>query len=379
MAQVESAAAFRDFTAELELRDLNPSTLSLYKQRLRAFQAWLEERSVSANAAKQFLAEMRERGYTQKSVKAYYAPIKSLLEYIGIPLKVKFHHQRHLPTYHSSHDIESLLSAADARVDCWAKLKKERDRLVILVLAYTGLRRAELARLRPCDIAEDYIYVRSGKGDKDRAIPLSGDLREPLSSYIQRENISPTAPIFPVGPKHIYTIIKRNSKAAGFDMSPHALRHYFATALVERGAPLSAIQQLLGHATIATTAVYLDMVPSHLQSSVSLLSGSLSKSVTTNSTNKSVTRDRSKSLSLSLSNEQRGAPCGSKLKRVRPSMQSSTSAQSRPSPNTGRASEASYASARAAPIAPTSPSAGGIRLGYTLAGHRLTGNSESSR
>jgi len=379
MVQLESAAAFCDFTAELELRDLNPSTLSAYKQRLRDFQAWLEERPISANAAKQFLAEMRESGYTQKSVKAYYAPIKSFLEYTGIRLKVKFHHQRHLPTYHPTQDIQALIAAADNRKDTWAKLK-HRDKLMILTLAYTGLRRAELAQLRPCDIAKDYIYVRSGKGDKDRAIPLADDLRQPLTAYIETNNITPGSPIFHVCPKHIYTIIRNYARAAGFAMSPHALRHYFATTLVERGAPLSAIQQLLGHASIATTAVYLDMVPSHLQSSVSLLNGSLSVSLSPNNINTSVTKDRSESLSLSLSNEQRGRPCGSKSKRVRPSTPSSTSAQSRPSPSTGRANEASCASASGAPTAwPESPNAGGIRLGYTLAGRRLTGSLESSQ
>lgn len=275
IAKLESTAAFRDFTAELELRDLAPSTLSLYNQRLRDFQSWLEDRPLSANAAKQFLAQMRDRGYTQKSVKAYYAPIKSLLEYFRIPLKVKFRHQQHLPTYHPAQDIHALIAMADRRADRWAHLKKERDKLIILTLAYTGLRRAEIARLTPSDIASDFIHVRSGKGDKDRVIPLADDLREPLLSYIHNQGITPTATIFQVGPKHIYTIITNYARAAGLDMSPHALRHYFATTLVERGAPLSAIQQLLGHATIATTAVYLDMVPTHLRSSMSLLTGTL--------------------------------------------------------------------------------------------------------
>jgi site-specific recombinase XerD len=377
MDKLESTVAFRDFTAELQLRDLNPSTLSLYMQRLRAFQAWLEERPLSANAAKQFLAEMRERGYTQKSVKAYYAPIKSFLEYIRIPLKVKFHHQRHLPQYHPSQDIEALLSAADARTDTWAKLK-ERDKLIILTLAYTGLRRSELARLRPCDISTSYIYVRSGKGDKDRAIPLADDLRGPLFSYIRRESISPAAPVFAVGPKHIYTIIRKYARAAGFDISPHALRHYFATTLLEKGARLPAIQELLGHASIETTAVYLDMVPRHLQSSVSLLNGSLSLSVTPNNINKSVTKDRSKSLSLSLSNERKGAPCGSKLKRVRPSLPLLTLSQSRASPSTGPASGASYASARAAPtVWPESPKGGVTRPALSLTEPLKIGSSES--
>lgn len=237
MQKLETAAAFRDFTAELELRDLAPSTFSLYKQRLRDFQAWLEERPISANAATQFLAQMRDRGYAQKSVKAYYAPLKSLLEYLRMPLKVKFRNQKHLPAYHPAQDIQALIATADGRTDRWAHLKKERDKLLILTLAYTGLRRAELARLTPSDIASDFIHVRSGKGDKDRVIPLAEDLREPLLSYIHNQGINPTDTIFQVGPKHVYTIIRNYARGAGLDMSPHALRHYFATTLVERGAP----------------------------------------------------------------------------------------------------------------------------------------------
>lgn len=378
MAKFESAAAFRDYVAELELReDISPPYLSACRQRLRAFQTWLEERPISANAAKQFLAELRERGYAPKSVKAYYAPIKSFLEYLHIPLKVKFRHHHHLPAYHSSQDIEALLAAADSRTDTWAKLK-ERDRLIILVLAYSGLRRSELARLRPCDITNSYIYVRSGKGDKDRAVSFAEDLREPLFSYIQRESISPSAFIFPIGPKHIYTIIRNYARVAGFDMSPHTLRHYFATTLLERGAPLSSIQQLLGHASIATTAIYLDVIPSHLHSAVSLLSGSLSVSVSPNNIYQSVSTNRSKSLSLSLSNERKGAPCGSKLKKVRPSLPLSTSVRSRASPSTGPASEANYASARAAPTAwPASPKDGGTRPDLSLMGAPRIGSSES--
>jgi integrase/recombinase XerD len=281
MAKLESAAAFHDYIAELELRaDISPLYLTACKQRLHALQAWLDGRPISANAAKQFLADMRDRQYQQKTIKAYYAAIKPFLEYLRIPLKMRFRHQKHLPTYHPSQHIDKLIAAADARVDRWAHLKKERDKLIVLVLAYTGLRRAELARLTPSDIVNDYIHVRSGKGDKDRVIPLAQDLREPLLSYIQTQGINPTATIFQVGPKHIYTIIRNYARAAGLDMSPHALRHYFATALLERGAPLTAIQQLLGHATIATTAVYLDMVPTHLRSSMSLLTGTLTSKTT---------------------------------------------------------------------------------------------------
>jgi integrase/recombinase XerD len=389
MSDIEAAAAFRDFVSELSLgenpvteREITPCTLYVYKQRLHTFQAWLEDRHlpISANAAKQFLAELRERGYAQRSIRGYYAVIRSFLAYLGIYFKKRFPPQRRLPAYHSSQDIEALMAAADSRTDTWAKLK-ERDKLIILVAVFTGLRRSELAKLRPSDIAGDFIYVRSGKGDKDRVVPFAQDLREPLLSYIHSQSIRPTSPIFPVSSKHIYRIVSNYARAAGLDISPHALRHYFATTLLEKGAPLSAIQQLLGHADIKTTAIYLDIVPGHLQSAVSLLSGSLSVSTNNNiSTELSRSRSRSKSLSLSLSSKG-GNLCGSKSKRVRPSLPLSTSLPSRASSSTGPGSEVNCASGAPGEVAliawPTSLKGGGTKPGSLSVELLPIGSSES--
>lgn len=379
MQQIESTAAIYEYMAELSLQHLAPSTLRQYKQRLRAFHAWLQDRPLSPTAAKEFLAGLRDQGSSQRTIQLYYVPIKAYLEYLGMPLKVKFRRPHHLPTYHSTQDVERLLTAVDSRTDNWSK-HKTRDRLIILMLALTGLRRAELAALRPCDIANGFLYVRGGKGDKDRVIPVATDLQVPLASFIDQNHVQTTSRIFPVTPKTIHHVISQYAAAAGISISPHGLRHYFATTLVERGAPLSSIQQLLGHASIATTAVYLDMVPSHLQSSISLLSGSLS--VPTNTTiNQGTKKYKCKRLSLSLSNEQstKGEACsGSDFKKGQPHTPQSTSARSRASPSTGPGREASSAWARVAPTAsPTTPSAGDTRPDYLLTKSRTSGNSES--
>lgn len=376
MHQIESTAAVHDYIAELSLQHLAPLTLRQYKQRLRAFHAWLENRPLSPTAAKEFLAELRDRGYSQRTIQLYYIPIKAFLEYLGLPLKVKFRRPHRLPTYHSAQDVERLLAAVDNRTDNWSK-HKTRDRLIILMLAFTGLRRAELAALRPCDIANGFIYVRSGKGDKDRVIPLAPDLHVPLASFIDQQNTTPTSSIFSVTPKTIHHVISTYAAAAGISISPHGLRHYFATALIERGAPLSSIQQLLGHTSIATTAVYLDMVPSHLQSSIALLSGSLSVSPTLSQDSKC----KCKRLSLSLSNEQtrREDRCsGLESKRERPSPAPSTYHPSRASPSTGPANGASSAWRRDAPTAsPVCRSDGDTTPGCSLTKSRTSGSSES--
>ena len=385
----QNIASFRDYITELTLQDLAPSTLSQYKQQLRAFHTSLEGRPISANAAKLFFAEMRERGYSQKSIRLYYVPIRAFLEYLSIPLKIKFRRHRHLPPYHSPEDFQKVLDVIDARADKWAQ-NKHRDKLIFLMLSLTGLRRAELLRLRPCDIANGYIYVRDGKGDKDRVIPLAKTLQEPLHAYITQKAISPTSKIFPLSPSTLYDMIKLYTSRAGItDLSPHSLRHYFATTLVERGAPLRTVQELLGHATISTTALYLDLVPKHLQSSIALLDQVPLKRES--SKEKKQSRSRSKSVSvsksLSLSNEQNlksksvrkeVAPCGSGLKKARPSMRPLTSPPSKPSQSIGQGSEVNYASARDAPIASRgSPSDGDIRRSYTSMEPHAVGSSES--
>jgi len=365
VTQAQNIASFTDYIAELSLQDLAPNTLSQYKQQLRTFQAWLGDRPITANAAKLFLAQMREKGYSQQSIHLYYIPIKAFLEYLQIPLKIKFRRHRHLPPYYSAADLQRLLDASDTRTGPWAQ-NKERDKLILLMLSFTGLRRAEIVALRPCDITDDYILVRHGKGDKHRTIPLSGQLKNPLRTYIEKQAIRPTDRIFPFAANRLWKVVKYYARAAGYsDLSPHSLRHYFATALVERGAPLRAVQELLGHSNMATTAIYLDLVPSHLKSSIALLDESVS-----------VSKSVSESLSLSSNNiklkskikSKKGGPaCGLKSRKAKPSRPSSTLVPLRALPSTGRGSEASSASARGAPIVwRETPSAGDTRRSLSL-------------
>jgi integrase/recombinase XerD len=351
-SQAQTIAQFASYLDELSLQDVTQKYRSATTQRLGVFQAFLESQSPSPYLAKKFLACLRDKGYKPATIKAYYVAIKPFLEYLGIPFKVKLRQPRRLPAYHSVTQVNSLLQVVTSRRGRWAKLK-HRDELIILMLALTGLRKSELLNLRPCDIAGGFIHVRSGKGDKDRVIPLATDLVNPLAAYIKSNNITPPERLFSIKARALYSIVKRYAMAAGIpDLSPHTLRHFFATTLVEKGAQLRAVQELLGHTSIATTAIYLDVVPAHLKSTISLLDRSVSVSL-----NKNITRGtkyKYKRLSLSLSNEQnqrKGAPCGSRSKRERASMPRLTSAASKALPSTGRGSEASFAWGRDAPIA----------------------------
>ncbi|MFP3898210.1 MAG: tyrosine-type recombinase/integrase [Dehalococcoidia bacterium] len=400
-----SVALLHDYLSEVELNpDLSPTTIAKYRQCLTTFATWLDRRPISPQAARAFLADLRTHAYSPRSIQLYYHAIKPFLEYQGIPFKLKFKRPRQLPQYHSRQDLESMLQAIDARTDSWSR-NKARDRLILLMLAFTGLRASELLNLRPCDITPDFILVRRGKGGKDRAIPLSQVLRQPLAEHIASNRIKPTDSLFPFQRKRLYTIVKQYAVAAGItDLTPHSLRHQFATRLLEQGAPITAVQALLGHADISTTAVYLDLLPSHLQSAIALLDESGSVSSIPDSK-----KCKSKRLSLSLSNERHGgtpgetskvrvhsSECafpppppeygrqeerqcsGSGSKRERASMPASTSHPSRASPNTGPGRGASSASARDAPTASqASPHDGVTRPASSLTTSRRPGNSET--
>lgn len=375
--QIQSIAQFTSYFDELSLQDITPHYRQQSVQRLNAFRAFLADQPASDYAGKKFLAYLRDQDYQPTTVEAYYHAIKPFLKFIGVPFKVKLKRQRRLPRYHSASQLYSILDVIASRSDKWAKVK-QRDTLIFLMFAFTGMRKAELLNLRPCDIVNGFIYIRKGKGDKDRVIPLAQHLVKPLRDYITEQNISSTDKLLSIKAKMLYHIVKKYALAAGIDdLSPHSLRHFFATTLVEQGAQLRAVQELLGHASIQTTAVYLDVVPQHLQSSIALLDASLSLSLSTNNIPKSVSRSRSKSLSLSLSNERKGAPCGSNSKKVRPSLRLSTLAQLRPLPSTGRGSEANCAWGRDAPtVSQATRNDGDTRPSFLLIETRLAGSSE---
>jgi integrase/recombinase XerD len=378
-----TTAAYHDYLTELSFRDISRSTLERYRQCLSSYLSWLNGSEPSTQTAKMFLAELKSHEYKPRSVQLYYHAIKPFLEYLNIPLTIRFRKPKQLPAYHSQASIDALLSAVEQRDDNWAK-HNERDYLIILMLAFTGLRASELLHLKPSDISDGYIFVRRGKGGKDRSIPLANALREPLFDYIANEQIPLSEPLFPIQRGRLYRIIKFYGHKAGIDdLTPHGLRHYFATRLIEQGAQLRAVQELLGHSDINTTAIYLDLVPSHLNGAIALIDSPPSVTKRSGSEAKqSVSKAKRKhKRSVSISNEQKeqkkgGSPvCGSKSTKGRPSMPSSTSAQSRASQNTGWAGGPNFAWEKDALIvAPVSQSAGVTKLPFILMDLRMAGS-----
>jgi site-specific recombinase XerD len=147
-----------------------------------------------------------------------------------------------------------------------------------MTLYSTGMRRAELCRLRVNDIDSRRMMIRiqQGKGRRDREVPLSPKLLETLRAYWRW--MKPQTFLFPGTVKHcradvpissntVWFACRQATKAAGITkhLSPHTLRHSYASHLLEAGADLRTIQVLLGHSRLEHTLVYLHLSPKHLQ------------------------------------------------------------------------------------------------------------------
>ena len=159
-------------------------------------------------------------------------------------------------------------------------------RIILMMLYATGVRRAELARLKIRDIDSQrmVIHVQGGKGRKDRDIMLSPKLLAALREYWRGLKRKPTQWLFPGGcshtaehsitPKTVYYACRHAARRAGLQekkIHPHTLRHCFATHLLESGADLRTIQLLLGHRDLEETTIYLHLSRRHLSATASPL------------------------------------------------------------------------------------------------------------
>lgn len=182
---------------------------------------------------------------------------------------------RKLPDTLSISEIDRIIAAIDL-----SKNEGERNRAIIETLYGCGLRVSELLNLKLSDLffEEGFIKV-TGKGDKQRFVPISDYTIKYINIYRNEvRNHMEVAPGFTdtlflnrrgksLTRAMIFTIVKQLTAAAGIrkKVSPHTLRHSFATHLLENGADLRAIQQMLGHESIITTEVYVHVEQSHLR------------------------------------------------------------------------------------------------------------------
>jgi site-specific recombinase XerD len=183
---------------------------------------------------------------------------------------------KQLPVILSREEVARLINAA----------KNLYHRALLMTLYGTGMRRAEVAQLRVGDIDSErmLVHIRQGKGSRDRDVPLSPALLETLREYWRW--MKPKTYLFPgtvdnwradkpILPKVVWEACRDAAQRAGLNkkVSPHTLRHSYATHLLEAGADLRTIQLLLGHSNLNHTTVYLHLSQQHLQAVANPIDG----------------------------------------------------------------------------------------------------------
>jgi integrase/recombinase XerD len=268
-------SVFKKYQHELAQSDRDQKTIARYSQIINSFEKWLGDRQPDVPSAKEYIAYLRDKGYQAKSLLLYYHAIRLFFEFLGQPLKLKLRKPDKLPPYHDRGDIEALIIQAEKGLRGQGQdvTKRKRNRNLILVFAYTGMRKSELLNLRVNDIDFNRrtLTVKQGKGQRDRVIPMAARIVTPLRD--QCSGKSGHDRVFDnLNARSVYRIVSNLARSCGLEaFHPHSLRHYFGTQLVERGANLRDIQELMGHQSLETTAVYIDVCPIRLAGSIALL------------------------------------------------------------------------------------------------------------
>ncbi len=263
------------------LTSASPSTIRAYQSDLRAFVEWVgrggvaDPDGVDRLLLRRYVSYLTTRRFARRTVAR---KASSLRRYFGwrarsgravvdpsIGLSVPPGGGR-LPRVLRDDELDVLLDAPLAVVAAEPEPIRLRDDAVLELLYGSGLRVGELCGLRPDDLELDHGSVRVwGKGAKQRQVPLSRPAAEAVSAWIERGraelvvDASPADAVFlnargrRLGPRDVRRILDRRALAP---TNPHALRHTFATHLLDGGADLRAVQELLGHADLATTQHY---------------------------------------------------------------------------------------------------------------------------
>lgn len=272
-------------------RRLSPHTLSAYGrdlERLRVFAAGRGTDVIGMHRAAldALVREAMASGLSPTSTARLVASVRGLYRYLRRHGRIAVNPAedlqpprafQSLPRFLSIADVDALLGAPDVSAPGGL-----RDRALVEVLYATGLRVSELVGLRLVDVRLDQGYVQClGKGSKERIVPLgeiaTGWVRRYLAEarpvLVARQD-SPWLFVSQRGARRLtrgafWQILKAYGAAAGITvhLSPHVLRHSFATHLLERGADLRAIQTMLGHADLSTTQIYTHVLEARLRQS----------------------------------------------------------------------------------------------------------------
>lgn len=271
----------------IQVKKASANTTVSYLRDVRQFSAWLTRKgSVLADAVQQDVAGYMEHlsrdGRSSATMSRSLASLRNFYEYLvgsGLLRESPVHDvhvekaEKKLPQILTGFEVELLLSQPSA-----SDAKGCRDRAMLEVMYATGMRVSELIGLDVSDVSKDGVCIRS-QGKKPRFVPMYAGAVKALEEYLRK-----VRPVMVAAPTEealfvnvsgdrmsrqgFWKILKHYQETAGIekDITPHTLRHSFAVHLLENGADLHAIQEMLGHSDITSTQFYTQLVSRNLKS-----------------------------------------------------------------------------------------------------------------
>lgn len=263
-------------------RGLSPNTLQAYRRDLCQFRDWLKKEFLQVDSALigNYLATLREKGNKSRTLNRKLSVVRMFYKFLYTEGKIDHNPVegvssprlgRKIPSFLSEKEVEALLEAPS--VD---EQYGSRDRAILEVIYGAGLRISELVNLNLTDLNLKGGWVKVlGKGSKERIVPLGREACRWVRIYLRKRRIETTDKLSlfcnrygkRLSRQACWKITKKYSQKSGITkkISPHTLRHSFATHLLSRDADLRFVQELLGHTNISTTQIYTHITQERLK------------------------------------------------------------------------------------------------------------------
>jgi integrase/recombinase XerD len=271
-------------------RGLSKNTISSYRSDLFSFINYLETKGaagiekIKRDDITKYLLHLKDKGLSGNSVSRALVAIKMFYKFLAQERFIKDDVAgilespkliRPLPNVLNVAEVTKLLQAPDIR--SWMGI---RDKAALELMYATGMRVSEMVELGTATLNLDVGFIKcKGKGDKERMVPIGSEARNAVSRYMEKVRPSllkskSDSHLFltrlgkKVSRQSFWKMMKKYAKIAKIrkEIAPHTLRHSFATHLLERGADLRVVQEMLGHSDIATTQIYTHIDKGRLKS-----------------------------------------------------------------------------------------------------------------
>ena len=263
-------------------KGLSNNTVSSYRNDIKSFLLWIDKNSfnplsINDSDANNYISKLFRDGLKSSSVNRKISSIKSFYTFLQkkkIIMKspiadiVMPKQEKYLPVSMSEEEVERLLNSPDLNIEI-----ERRDKAIIELLYATGMRISELTNLKLTDIDINRSVLKVfGKGSKERLVPFGEKAAESISLYLKDRKDLKSKEIFlsnrgtKISRGAFWQRIKIYTKRENLkiSISPHTLRHAFATHLLNRGADLRSVQILLGHSDLSTTQIYTHIAKQRL-------------------------------------------------------------------------------------------------------------------